>query len=127
MPTGNGTYVFFHLLNLTSNFDLTFLRNPCLQVKLFFTARCADDTDSTGIGTTGLASVVCPLLISATFRAVLHHCARPHDLAGGPHTRHGARGGTSYTLQPGSATRSAFTLAHSNPFPSSQSLGSLMV
>ena len=47
------------------------------------------------------------------------------DLAGGPHTRHGAGGGTHLlVLQPGSATRATSTLAYSNPSPSH---GSAMV
>ena len=56
-------------------FVTTLLRNPCAQIKLFFTARCAGDTKSSDIETTGIASVVFPLLILVTFRAVLHQCA----------------------------------------------------
>ena len=52
-------------------------RNPCAQLKLFFTARCADGTASIDIKTTGIASVACPLLISDTFRDVLNQCAPP--------------------------------------------------
>ena len=72
--------MFFTWLNLASNFDLTWLRNRCPQVKLFLTARCAVDMDSIGIGTTGVTSVVCPLLTSATFRAVLQISVRRHRL-----------------------------------------------
>ena len=45
------------------------------QVKFFFTAGCADRTESVDIKTTGIASLVCPLLISATFRSALTQCA----------------------------------------------------
>ena len=34
------------------------LRKPCAQVKFFFTARCAGDTESSDIETTDIASVV---------------------------------------------------------------------
>ena len=51
------------------------LQNPCAKVKFFFTARCADGTESIGIGTAGIASVVCVLLISATFGTELDDCA----------------------------------------------------
>ena len=53
------------------------LQNPCVQVKFFFIARCADGTESNGIETTGIASVVCELLFSAAFRTELDHCAVP--------------------------------------------------
>ena len=59
------------------NFVPALLRKPCVQVKFFFSARCADATESNGIETIGIASVVCELLISATFRAELDHCAVP--------------------------------------------------
>ena len=36
-------------------------KKPCVQIKFFFIARCADDTESNGIETTGIASVVCKL------------------------------------------------------------------
>ena len=44
-------------------------------MKLFFTTRCPDDADSIDTKTTDIDSVVCLLLISATYRAVLNHCA----------------------------------------------------
>ena len=53
------------------------LRNPCVQVKFFFIAGCADGTESNDIETTGIASVVCELWIMATFRTELDHCAVP--------------------------------------------------
>ena len=43
---------------------LILLRNPCPQVKFFFTAKCADDTKLFAIGTTGITSVASALLIS---------------------------------------------------------------
>ena len=57
------------------NFVLALHRNLRFQVKLFFTAGCADRTKSDDIKTTGIALVVCPLLISATFRSALTQCA----------------------------------------------------
>ena len=57
------------------DFVITFLRNPRLQVELFFIARCVEDAESIGIGTIGICSVVCVLLILSIFRAVLDHCA----------------------------------------------------
>ena len=50
-------------------------QNPWAQVKFFLTARRAVDTESSDVETTSIASVVFPLLISATFRAVLNQCA----------------------------------------------------
>ena len=40
---------------------LTLLRNPYLQVKFFFNARCAPDTKSIGIEATEPAPVACVL------------------------------------------------------------------
>ena len=62
-----------HIKNI-ENFIPALRRNPCAQVKFFFTARCADGTESIDTKTTGIASVVIPLLILATFRAVLNQC-----------------------------------------------------
>ena len=59
------------------NFVTALHRNPCAQVKFLFTAGCAGDTESSDIETNAIASVVFPLLILATFRAVLNQCAVP--------------------------------------------------
>ena len=48
------------------------LRNSCPQVKLIFTARCANDTESICIETTVIKPVTCMLIILATFRTVLN-------------------------------------------------------
>ena len=63
-----------HFKNI-ENFVPALHRNSCAEVKLFFRARCAEDTESIDIKTTVIASVVYPLLISAIFRAVLNQCA----------------------------------------------------
>ena len=54
-------------------------RNPCPRSNSFFTARCADDMQSIGTETTDISSVACVLLISATFRTLLDHCAPGGD------------------------------------------------
>ena len=54
-------------VNLTPGFET-------LPSDFFSTARSADDMVSIGIETTSIASVTCLLLISATFRTVLHPC-----------------------------------------------------
>ena len=59
------------------NFVLALLRNTYVQVKFSSTASYADDTESIGIKTTGIASLVCVLLISATFRTGLDHRVSP--------------------------------------------------
>ena len=64
-----------HVSKISKNIAPALLRNPCAKVKFLCTARCADGTESIGIETTGRASVVCVLLISATFRTELDHCA----------------------------------------------------
>ena len=63
-----------HFKNI-KNFVTALFQNPWAQVKFFLTARCAVDTESSDVETTSIASVVFPLLISATFRAVLNQCA----------------------------------------------------
>ena len=50
-------------------------RNSCAEVKFFFIARYAEGTKSIDFKTTAIASVVYPLLILVTFRAVLNQCA----------------------------------------------------
>ena len=60
--------------------DLT--PKPLASSQILFIARCADDMESKGIETTGIASVIRALLISVTFLAVLDHCALVQELQG---------------------------------------------
>ena len=68
------------------------LRNPCTQVKFFFTARCTGDSEQSDIKTTEIASAVVPLLILTTFRTVLNQCA--------PAPRYSVTGQTSHRTLP---------------------------
>ena len=52
-----------------------YYKTPGLKSNSFFTARRAVDTESSDVETTSIASVVFPLLISATFQAILNQCA----------------------------------------------------
>ena len=57
------------------SFVSALLRNPYAKVQFLFTARCANGSESIGNETTSITPVICVLLISATFRTELDHCA----------------------------------------------------